>query len=259
MKGGVTHSQRRLRSPRGRPPAVGGTSHQGLQPPAASFADCGLSTSTRPPSPTEAATSVASLSQTLRDDFCNQHGIRAHRTRSVTSHAPRCLAARRNSGREDRSTVSRSSPSRNQGRRRHGTARTGREDREPACCLAAERPTLGHPSTPLVTPRSFAELVSQRRSRRAKAPDEESNHANGPDPAGCRGAFHSPRTSEANRPTRPFASRRHERRIFSPGTRSTFDETITQRAARANDAWTATRRHSPCCAPRNFCVLDARR
>jgi len=30
----------------------------------------------RPPSPTPAATGVASLSQTLLDDFCNQDGIR---------------------------------------------------------------------------------------------------------------------------------------------------------------------------------------
>lgn len=64
----------------------------------------------RLPSPTPAATAVASLSQTFLDDFCNQDGTRAHQAGSMTSPAPRWLAIRCGSSREARFAVSRARP-----------------------------------------------------------------------------------------------------------------------------------------------------
>jgi hypothetical protein len=59
----------------------------------------------RPPSPTPAATEVASLSQTPLADFCNQNRARAHRSSDWSSpaarfRAPQCLQRLPSFGRE---------------------------------------------------------------------------------------------------------------------------------------------------------------
>lgn len=151
VRQGGLDEPRRLPPPRDRPPILGSGGHCRRPQPSAPFVGVGLSASTRLPSPTSAATLVASLSQALRDDFCNQHGTRAHQTISATSHAPRCLAIRCGGAGFGSTAMSRAGRGQSHGRRLSRRPTHGLRKPRVSLRSRAQRPTLGSSSIPIVT------------------------------------------------------------------------------------------------------------
>jgi hypothetical protein len=127
------HGPRRLPPSRGSPRTD--RSRDRLRHPnrSTSFADASLPAMARPPSPTPAATEVASLGQMLLDGFCNQDGIRGapreHHDLTRTATARDSLRV----GHRDRPAMSRACPWPEPRGAPVEAPRTGRVTREPAC------------------------------------------------------------------------------------------------------------------------------
>lgn len=162
VKSDGCHDPRRLPPSSGSPRTLGSRNRLRLRNPSTHFASAGFPTEARPPSPTPAATEVASLGQTLLDDFCNQDRIRGtpHGIPDLTR-----TAMARDSLRSQPRGPTRREPcvpaTETAGDARWG-ATHGPSYPRASLHAAVQRPTLECSSTPLVAARRTAGLESRR-------------------------------------------------------------------------------------------------
>jgi len=191
----------------------------------------------RPPSPTPAATAVASLSQTFLDDFCNQDGARAHQAGSTTSPAPRWLAIRCGSSREAQSAVSRVLPQPEpRGAPVEAPSTRAEQSASPRARSGAEADSRipEHPSCRGV-PRHQPGLPESKAHRRG--PFRMPDRANAPTPAGTGVLSVGSEPTRGATPGGPPATRGPPDTHFSPGRGRTLTGRATTPSGGGHRGW----------------------
>jgi hypothetical protein len=170
VKNDSCHGPRRLPRSSGSPRTEDARNRLRHPDPSTSFANASLPARARPPSPTPAATEMASLDQTLLDDFCNQDGIRGTPPRL---HDLTRTAMARDSLRSRPLGPTHREPCVPMAETTGGTRRGathGPSHPRASVHAAVQRPTLECSSTPLVAAHRAACLDCRQRQGTAKAP-----------------------------------------------------------------------------------------
>jgi len=162
VKNDGCHGPRRLPPSSGSPRTEGFGDRLRLPNHSTSFANASLPATARPPSPTPAATEVASLDQMLLDDFCNQDGIRGaphglhNLTRTATARDSLRALPLGSTHREPCVPMAETTGSARRG------ATHGPSHPRASLHAAVQRPTLECSNTPLVAALRTAGLDCQR-------------------------------------------------------------------------------------------------